>query len=248
MVKWAKMLALLLIFTLLVSCTSSREQIEIAIDPLLLPSEQSSGLYGDLLAEVLSGTPDIDEQWESVLADWQAINADVVGLLISPELGLVDPIVGNAIDNSQWLRTNIYGEDDVRGCTFLDFRCNISNNTVNVVHGHNMNDGLGFGKFVEWQHAESCQDIPTLYLYTSDGLTRYEVFSVLIVDSTIETLPLDFMSSYEETQGLLEDLKSRSIVPDGIIHSLNALVLNICDYGDSGQERNRHCIVVASRV
>ena len=221
---------------------------ELDIPVISLPTEQTSGLDAEFVIALGKSTLEPDEARESLLANWKSIN-EKVGLVVSIEdLGIEEPVLCNVLDNKEWLRTDITGTPNVCGTVFLDYRCDLDLCLTKLVHGHNMKDGTMFGPLPTLLELESCKDAPILELTYPEGTAKYEVCAVLSVNSKEETLPIDIFTTVTETEEMLKDLASRSLVPGGVIHSVDSLILNTCWYGESGREHNLHCIVVATRI
>lgn len=222
------------------------------IESLELPKQYSSGLEGELVLEASRATRVKDEDRLLELSDWQVINSKV-GTLVRVEntglgLSIDEPVLCGVADNRQWLRTNIRGEYDVGGTVFMDYQCNLNWGLLKLIHGHNMKNGTMFSGLPILLGISDCSEAPLIELTFEDGVAQYEVFAVVSVNSKEEALPINVYATVEETEGVLEDLLNRSLVPGGVIHSVDSVVLNTCWYGESGQEHNLHCIVAASKI
>lgn len=215
---------------------------------LELPGNQSSGLLGEVIKDLQGVLATPDEKYADDLHYWQEVNSDVCAMISIPEYGTYEPVVDAEESNMQWLRTSITGEYSVAGCVFLDVRCDLENTPVKLVHGHNMSDGTMFAKVPNYLTLDSCEDAPIIEFYTEDGKLTYQVFSVISVNSKEEALPIDTLASLEDVSAMTDELLERSLVPDGEVTSQDILVLNTCWYGESGVERNLHCVVSASRI
>lgn len=245
--KWEHSICATLVMCLLVGCSTITEQAE--VEPLLeLPDTQSSGLLGEVIKEMQSVIAVPDEKYEEDLLYWQGINEDVCAMISIPGYGTYEPVVAAEESNMQWLRTAITGEYSVAGCVFLDVRCDLDTTPIKLVHGHNMSDGSMFAKVPDYLTLNSCKDAPLIEFYTEDGKLTYQVFSVMSVNAKEEALPIDMLASTEDVAAMTDELIERSLVPDGEVTSHDILVLNTCWYGESGVERNLHCVVSASRI
>lgn len=213
-----------------------------------LPKDQTSGLDTEFIIELGKATLVPDETRGELLKEWQTINEKVGLMLTITDLDVSEPVLCGVKDNKEWLRTDITGTPNVCGTVFLDYRCNLELCLTKLIHGHNMKNGTMFGPLPALLDLESCADAPILELTYAEGTAKYEVCAVLSVNSKEETLPIDIFTTVEETEEMLRDLVSRSVVPDGVIHSVDSLILNTCWYGESGVEHNLHCIVVATRI
>lgn len=237
-----------LLFPILVPERISPATTDVSIPSLAIPDDETSGFWSRRLSELSQTTLATDEQLDELLKQWQEINSGVGALIILPEFDVIEPVICNAENNNQWLRTDIEGNYAIRGTVFLDYRCDIENNVIKLIHGHNMRNGTIFGGLSSYLQCADISEIQNAELYLPSGKAIYEPYAVLSVDSTKEALYIDPLISIDEMKAFSEDLLSRSLVPGGTIHSLDTLVLNTCWYGESGKEHNLHCLVVYSRV
>lgn len=208
----------------------------------------SSALLGQLMYE-LSGvlSSPLTEEVKADLEHWQEINPATQAIIEIPDYRVYEPVL-QAEDNKQWLRTDIYGNYSVAGTVFFDARSDLSYTPVKMVHGHNMSDGSIFGRLPEMLQLDDCTLAPSIYLHTKNGTSEYRVFSVMSVNSKEEAFPIDPFNGDEDMDELIQDLLDRSLVPNGKPETQDLLVLNTCWYGESGSERNLHCVIACSRV
>lgn len=242
-------IAVALVPVLLTSCVAKEApSSEVLETPSMvsLPTVQSSGLYADILND-FAGINQTTAEDLAELYSWQSINSNVFAILVCEELEIREPVL-LAEDNYEWLRTNIYGEKDSAGAIFMDYRCSPNTNPVKLLHGHNMKNKTMFGNVPTLLKLESCFRSPRITLITEQGVAVYEIFSVMSVDAKKEALPIPTLTDSESVREMSTDLLARSLVPHGVVHSDDLLLLNTCWYGESGTERFLHCIVAASRV
>lgn len=224
-----------------------------AVDSLILNNHRndSSAFYGQLIL-TLNETA-TQETFESMeyrrrVQEMQRVNSDVVGWITIPDLEIDYPVLYST-SNKTYLRTDINGEYDVHGCIYLDaFYGNIYS-PIKLIHGHNMRDGTMFAKLPSMLKWETLDEAPSILYYDSLGLKEFKVFSIFSVNSEEESVLVDEYTSLAELEDIIDGYAERSWVsctyqPEG----LETLMLNTCWYGESGQERHLHCIVVASRV
>lgn len=188
---------------------------------------------------------------QAAYLDGVATNPDTIGWIKCDALGINEPVVAG-VDNREYLRTNFNGEPDPHGAVFLDSRCNLEfAPLLKMLHGHNMKDNTMFAAVPSLLKLESTSKAPKVLFYTqAGGLGTFKVISVFSVSSKEEALPLDVMYSVEDLQLVKEQLIDKSFIrvdstteTDGV----DLLLLNTCWYGESGTERNLHCIVVLVR-
>lgn len=215
--------------------------------PVCLPADTSSATIGEIIYDIDSA---LGVENADMLADlnyWKTINSSVYALIKIEEYDIYYPVIEATESNSQWLRTDIFGNYSISGSVFLDVRSDPELTPIKLIHGHNMKDGSMFSNVPNYLTLSSCKDAPKIQLYSENGLFYYRVFAVLSVNSTEEAFPIESDVSFEDLDAIVSELKSRSLVPGGDPTSHDILLLNTCWYGESGTERNLHCIVAASR-
>jgi sortase B len=80
------------------------------------------------------------------LAELYAANNDLVGVLDVVDTDINYPVVQTPSDPEYYLRRDFYGADSTAGTLFVDYRCDILNQTTNtIIYGHNMRSGTMFG-------------------------------------------------------------------------------------------------------
>lgn len=238
----------ILLFFTLAGCASPSVEVDFEERHITLPTQQSSVLDGELIVQASMASLVEDACRQAVLADWQKVNELAKCLLTIDGLGIEEPVLCGVSDNKAWLRRAITGEYSIAGTVFLDSRCNLGTQPIKLIHGHNMKGGEMFGRLPSLLELESVEDAPIIRLTFEQGSAEYKVFSVMSVNSKQEALPLNNLANETETAEVLEDMLARSLVPGGKISSYDVVVLNTCWYGESGTERNLHCLVAASRV
>ena len=244
-----KIIVLLLVTgAFLTGCASPSVEVSEVYQKIELPSQESSGLYGEILLDLGNSALEEDAELSDTLSKWKEINRDVCALLLVESLGIIEPVVKPKVDNKEYLRKNIYGADSLAGTVFLDYRCDINSSPIKMFHGHNMKDGTMFANLPDLFYVDGFEEPVDIELYLEGGKAVYRVFSVVSVDSKEEALPIDMLQDGSDVRSILDDLLERSVVSGGTIFSNDAVILNTCWYGKNGSERNLHCIVAASRV
>lgn len=243
-----RLLFSLLVMLVMISGCSKHSSIVLEPSELSLPVQQTSYTFGELVNTVSSWLAVEDDTMHRDLEYWQSVNNDVCAMIAIPDYDLYYPVVQATESNNQWLRTDIYGNPATSGCVFLDVRCNMETIPVKLVHGHNMRDGSMFASLPNYLTLSDCSEAPLIELYIEDGLLIYQVFAVLSVNSKEEALPVDALATSDTLDSMISELIDRSVVPGGTCTSYDLLALNTCWYGQSGKERNLHCVVIASRI
>lgn len=205
-------------------------------------------ILASTIRDVNSSTYTDNAEFESKLAAYQQVNSDVIAYMVCEDLGIEEPIVYSETDNSIYLRKNVYGQDDVNGTLYLDYRCAPLKASIYLVHGHNMKSGEQFASLPTLLNRDTLDGLSTVKFYDADGYREYRIVSVISVNSNEATIDLEPFASVQELQALKYNMLQKSAtpvseVPDGV----DLLLLNTCYYGDSGNEHNLHCIVMCVR-
>jgi len=143
-------------------------------DELILP-DRDVPAYPCAIPERLT-YPDIIGITE--LEKLQAIeNNDFVFWMYIPGTN-VNYYVLQTINNSEYLRNNIYHEYQYAGSLFLDYRNNSKLvNGNNIIYGHNQKNGTMFSALLDYKNPEFFAQNNKIYTYTSEGVTVWEIFS-----------------------------------------------------------------------
>ena len=107
-------------------------------------------------------------------------NSDVIGWIRFDDLEVIDinyPVLYSG-DNEKYLRTDMYGQQHIAGCIFLEGlnRPDFSD-YYNIIYGHNMNDGSMFGSLKKYKDEGFWQDHQYFTLYTEQTAFRYRIFA-----------------------------------------------------------------------
>ena len=154
-----------------------------------------------------SGLLDID--FESL----RKINSDVKGWIKVNGTKINYPFVQTS-DNSFYLDHSFDKSKNKNGWIFLDYRNDLNNqNQKNyILYAHNMKNQTMFGtlKNTMTQDWLDNSDNFTIYTYTENECTLWQVFSVYNTSNLSEYLKIDFPSD-EEYQRFLNSIKSKSV-------------------------------------
>lgn len=175
-------------------------------------------------------------------------NESMVGWISIPKLGIDYPIMFNSNDNNWYLKYNPNGVESKHGSISMDIQTKGKWGQFVLLNGHNMKDDTMFGRLPELLDKDVFDDVIRIDIFDGNHKRVYEIFSVFILNDLEETIPIIY-KDIDECKDKIKDYRERSlynrIVP---YNATEALILNTCWYGDSGYQRNTHCIVVAYRV
>ena len=236
-----KLLSLLVILSLLagfVACSSKGKEES--------PSPESSFVFSNPLSQ-----PSLPEESGSVsqhlpehretIAEYKAINSDVVGWLEIPGTSISDVVVWYPNDyNEYYLRKDVYKRYNQAGSYYADFRnkfdgtaAGLSRNTVIYGHSLDMNDSPDapyFSQLKKYLDQDFAQQHPYIYFSVAGEELVWEVFAVF--HSTI-ALPYNVPEqSNEEFTNLISEVNKRSeyIYDVNVSTSDKILTLSTCVY------------------
>ncbi len=144
------------------------------------------------------------------------INPDVVGWIWIEKLGISYPIVQGK-DNDYYLSHTFYREENKCGSIFVEVGNHGDFSDQNTfVYGHNMRDGSMFAKLNQYQDQEIFRENPEFYIYTPEGLKRYQIFSCYVASLDWDSFTYQFenQKAYKKWQ---TTVKKRSLYDTGIV-------------------------------
>jgi len=189
----------------------------------------------------------------SNMVDLYNQNSDVVGVLEIVGTDINYPVMQTPTDPEYYLRRDFYGESSTGGTLFVDYRCDILNQTTNtIIYGHNMRSGTMFGGlklYLDYDYYQSHKTIKFRTLYEEQ---EYEVVAV-----GLSSVGYDDDNSYKyynfidavtgsELQEFLDNIQSLSVYDETInVSSTDKLLtLSTCNtYREDGR-----MFVVAKRI
>ena len=177
-------------------------------------------------------------------------NNEITGVLNIPNTDL-SVIVTKTSDNNKYLTTNIYGQRDVRGNPFMDYRDDIDKSLSILIYGHNSDTyDVPFKNLENYYEKDYYDDHPYVELITEKGLWRYKIFSVYVETSDWYYLNIDF-DNKDDWLAHIEKLKSKSIYDTGenISPDDNILILQTCSFKKEFESYNKkYLLIIARRV
>lgn len=180
--------------------------------------------------------------WSHGLLD---INPDYVGWLTIPGTTVDGPVVqGN--DNTEYLRTDFFGEPASSGTLFIDENADMNTSGNFIVYGHLMRDGTMFADLAQYKSKELFETNSLVRWETRTGIRYYKLFAGLIVsgsDSPIRAW-LNKQTPEQEKEMLNTIAHSAYFYQEDLLRSGPYLFLITCDY----QKENGRLVLVASAL
>ena len=107
----------------------------------------------------------------------------------------IDFLVVRGSDNVEYLNTTFYGEENVLGAVFMDYRCTEEMPHV-IIYGHSASDendnALKFGKLYDFLDEDFLAMHPTITFMENNSLSEFEIFSARVTDIHDHAYHLDF--------------------------------------------------------
>ena len=156
-------------------------------------------LLMELSEEVPSGLPEeISEILESIPpyinifdAGMRAINPDYIAWIIIDGTVVNYPVVRGS-DNERYLNTSFYGEPNIFGTLFMDYR-NVGEYVPHIIiYGHNIRSGEMFGSLHNFLNEEYLAEHSIITLIVNGRLVEYKIFAARKTDINDPAYFLDF--------------------------------------------------------
>ncbi len=143
------------------------------------------------------------------------INPHVVGWIRIEKLGVSYPIVQGE-DNDYYLSHTFYKEENKCGSIFIEVENSKDFSDFHTfVYGHNMKDKSMFARLNEFQEEETLRENPQFFIYTPEGVRRYEIYSCHIAKLGTESFLYRFGAEKDYAQWQT-DVKEQSLYDTGV--------------------------------
>ena len=175
-------------------------------------------------------------------------NPDIVGFVFVEGTNITNVILQGE-DNYFYLHRDMYGNHNINGSVFMDFRNAPDFTDQNtILYGHNMNNGTMFHNVRYYMQQEFFEAHPLIKVITDDQLFVYEIFSAFSTRAD-RAYRMDFdyiqvlFENDEEFGNLVDEMARRSVYYTGIEASGQdrILVLSTC----TNVQRNTRYVVAA---
>ncbi len=161
-------------------------------------------------------------------------NQEIQAILSSESIGLNSAVVQSS-DNNFYMDHDINKNHDVVGSLFMDYRNNFDSKKI-LIYGHNSETlETDFGKLTKYLNEKFTKENPYMYFATGDGVTKWEIFSVMIVpDNTTTHTKIEF-STVEELQNHIKWMMEESVIKLDVVVTINDqfMTLQTCYYEPS---------------
>lgn len=170
-------------------------------------------------------------------------NNDFMGWLKVKDTPIDGPVMFTPDDPQHYLRKNFYGEYDIAGMFFIDFRCKLDPlehvSTDTIIYGHRMKNDTMFGPLKEYKDPEYCETHRDVTFDTMYRPGKYKIFASFLSEAS-DAHPdvfkyYDFIEAEneQELRDYLDNIKELSIYYDEAEEPEfgdEILTLSTCDY------------------
>lgn len=161
-------------------------------------------------------------------AEMRVINPNFVCWITVNGTNVDYPVV-RASDNERYMNTSFFGERNVNGTIFMDYR-NVGEYVPHIIiYGHNIADGSKFGSLRNFLDDDFLANYSTITLRVNDRTIEYEIFSVRVTDVNDPAYFLDFA-----TPSSFGAFLERNSAP---LDAVQILTLSTCVSRGNGDER-----------
>lgn len=139
-----------------------------------------------------------------------SVNSDIVGWLRIRALDISYPVVQGK-DNDYYLHRTFEKTDNFAGCLFVNsYNMGDFTDQNTIIYGHNMKNGLMFGKLKNFNDPEVFKKSRYFWIFTPDFIYQYRIFSASVVDKTGLTYQISFTD--DEFDQFISRAYSNSVV------------------------------------
>jgi len=156
-------------------------------------------------------------------------NPDIVAYLYIENTN-INNVILQGPDNHFYLYHDMFGNFNINGAVFLDYRNSFSFTDPNtVVYGHNMRNGTMFHNLRYFTDPVFAAEHPHIKVITDERVFIYEIFSVFTTFIDFDYIQVEF-DTREEFGELVTEISRRRLFNTGVIASQydNILVLSTC--------------------
>ena len=201
---------------------------------------------------------DSEEEEEELdrFAQLKAINPEIVGWLYIPNTTYIDyPVLehkGDGPYSQYYLKRDYRGNASSYGSVFVDYRCEQSVNSKNIIlHGHNMDNGMVFHQLLSYANLLFYKSSPVIQFDTPEYDADWKIISVFKTNTLASQgeffnyLRGEF-DNETDFMDFVYNVMERSLIDTGVTVNEDdqLLTLSTCSY----EFTNFRTVIVARRV
>lgn len=174
----------------------------------------------------------------------QQVNPDVVGWISIPQTQIHYPITQGE-DNEYYLYHTWEHQSNFGGAIFLEAQCNRELTDFNtIIYGHNMRNGSMFTDLHAFADPQFAASHPYVYIVTTEGIWRYEIFASYEAPVDSKTYGLSFRQT-KTREDFIRHALENSQIETGIIPQISDRILTLSTCTGDGYSARR---VVQARL
>ena len=175
-------------------------------------------------------------------------NNDITGFVSIDGTNISEPILKYK-DNDYYLHHNSYGNYEINGSIFQDYRINLEDRKV-LIYGHSsMYDDIPFNELEKYYNKSFYDSHKYIKLVTEDNEYLYEIFSVYVETSDFTYVNLKISDDmYNEH---LKKYKSNSLYDTGVsvIDGDEVIILQTCSNDNKYKKyRKKYLLVIGKKI
>lgn len=146
---------------------------------------------------VIENIPNTSKQIENLRKEFD--NKEIKAVISSKSLELKSVVV-QTNNNEFYMNHDARREHDIKGSLFFDYRNELDSKKL-LIYGHNSRTlETDFKKLTKFLNEEFAKNNPYIYLTTEEGISKWKIFSIMIVPKNTTThTRIEFSSSKELT-------------------------------------------------
>lgn len=181
------------------------------------------------IENVIKEEPNANKQIEVLRKEYD--NEDIKAVIKSDALEL-ECIVSQTSNNEFYMNHNEKKDYEIKGSAFFDYRNRYESKRL-IIYGHNSKTlKTNFGKLAKYLNEDFTKNNPYIYLTTDEGITKWKIFSIMIVpNNTTKHTKIEFTTANELEENV-SWMKQNSIIEFNEDIGLNdqLLTLQTCYY------------------
>ena len=187
---------------------------------------------------------DVDVQLKKL----QEINPDIIGWILFDKLDQISYPVLYSGDDEKYLRTDIYGNQTIAGCIFME-----GMNTPDfwdyhtILYGHNMKNLSMFGSLKKYKTEDFYKDHQFFTIYTMEMAYRYQIFAYYDVPETDEVYTVGFAPD-ETFQKFIDKMKQKSYDDTGVNVTKDDHIMTLSTCSTTGKRFVVHAVRIGEHA
>lgn len=194
-----------------------------------------------------------DDSWwytdvDVKLEELQQVNADIIGWIRFDNLEQLSYPVLYSGDDEKYLRTDIYGNQTIAGCIFME-----GMNTPDfqdyhtILYGHNMKNLSMFGSLKKYKTEDFYKDHQFFTIYTSECAYRYQIFAYYDVPETDEVYTVGFAPD-DTFQKFIDKMKQKSYDDTGVNVTKDDHIMTLSTCSTTGKRFVVHAVRIGEHA